>query len=101
MKRQGPILDYASPAAERKRDEARREAVEQYNQATFGERRPLVSTLARFGLFVVIVLSLFLPRGAVRFVDLLLIAGFVLWQVRRNGWKPDRWIAFRYPWRRW
>ena len=44
-----PTLDYSSPAEELRREQAvkieRREALERYNESTFGERRPIASAI--------------------------------------------------------
>jgi hypothetical protein len=47
VKRRKAVLDYSSPTEEqrreRKQEDERREAVERYDEAAFGERRPVAS----------------------------------------------------------
>ena len=95
------ILDYSSPAQEqtreRKLEEERREKLEDYNESTFGERRPIASAFLRWGVFVTIVslLIIFLPRGIGRPLAWLASVGYTVWEIRRDGWSALRW-PFRW-----
>ncbi len=106
MKHPQNILDYSSPAQEQTRErtleEERREAVEAYNESTFGERRPIQQAFVRFAVFLLIqrVIAYFLPRGIVRLLEWLVVAAFMVWQVRTEGWRVAR-SSFRQPWRWW
>ena len=101
------ILDYSSPAEEQRRERAaedeRREAIERYNESTFGERRPIASAFLRIAVFVAIaaVLIWILPRRAGRLVVSLLAIAFAVWERRKAGWASNGWASLRYPWRRW
>src|SRR5687768_11304010 len=96
-----PTLDYSSPAQEQLRErsaeERRRAALENYNESTFGERRPIASALVRFALAVVVaavlawLLPQLMPRRSARLVLALLALAFVVWEARREGWTFGGW----------
>jgi hypothetical protein len=101
-----PTLDYSSPAEEHRREQAaeteRREAIERYNESTFGEPRPIASAFLRRGVFIAVgvVLVFVLPRRAVRPVTLLLAIALMLWEWGIQGWTPPSWDSLRNRWRR-
>jgi hypothetical protein len=105
-RKHSPILDYSSPADEQRRERAveddRRERVEDYNESTFGERRPITSAVLRVGVFVAIAAALeyFLPRTAGRLIVLLLAVAFAAWEWRKKGRAPPSWDELWYRWRR-
>ena len=92
-----PTLDYSSPAEEQRREQGaeteRREAIERYNESSFGEPRPIASAFLRRGVFIVvaIVLVFVLPRRAVRPVLALLAIALALWDWGIHGWAPPSW----------
>ncbi len=100
-----PTLDYSSPAEEQRRErtaeDERREAIERYNESTFGERRPIASAFLRIAVFVAIaaVLIWFLPRRSGRLVASLLLVVFAVWEWRKEGWAPKSWDALWHRWR--
>ena len=103
-----PTLDYSSPAEERRRERSaedeRREAIERYNESTYGERRPIAAAFLRIAVFVIItgVLVWILPRRMDRLVVSLLAIAFAVWEWRKGGWTSSHaWMSLRYPWRRW
>jgi hypothetical protein len=83
------ILDYSTLELERSRERRierdRRKAIEDYNEATFGERRPLVGTLIRlFELFVVCAIVVMLvPRPYDLWAVIATIAIAKFWEYRR------------------
>ena len=91
-----PTLDYSSPANERRREldaEARRrKGIEDYNEATFGERRPIAAAMTRTLTLMAVVavgylaLRGYLPRRGAGLVLWLPILAFLLWQGVRGGW---------------
>jgi hypothetical protein len=89
--RPNTILDYSSTADEQRREreaeDKRREALELYNESTFGERRPIASTFLRLAAVAVLacLIVLFLPRRLARPLGSLAIVAFVLWEMRRRG----------------
>lgn len=93
------ILDYSSPAEEHRRQQSaedqRREALELYNLATEGERRPIASTFLRYGIFLVImiVLAFLLPRRAFRWISVLGVIALAFWEGygRWGNGRPSRW----------
>lgn len=95
-----PTLGYSSPVEEHRREEAaeteRREAIEDYNESTFGEARPIASAFLRRAGFVAvgIVLVFVLPRRAVRPVVLLLAIALGLLEWGIQGWDPPSWNSF-------
>lgn len=99
-----PTLDYSSPAEEQRREQAaeteRREAIERYNESTFGEPRPIASAFLRRAVFIAVaaVLVFVLPRRALRPAILLLGIGLVLWEWGLQGWNPPSWNSL---WNRW
>jgi len=101
-----PTLDYSSPAEEHRREQAaaaeRREAIENYNESTFGEPRPVASAFLRRAVFIAVgvVLVFVLPRGAVRPVVLLLAIALALWEWGIQGWNPPSWNSLWNRWRR-
>lgn len=104
VKHSKPLLDSSSPPQAPQRelsaDEARREAVARYNEATFGERRPIVAALTRFAICfaVAVVAACVLPRHARRPVVLLVAVAFVVWEARKDG--VSGWLASRDLWPR-
>jgi hypothetical protein len=106
--RPNPVLDYSSPAAEQVRcrtpEQERREALEAYNEAEFGERRPIVSVLVQIAVLAAIlcVLAVFLPRGVARILDGIVIVGFIAWRARNGGLSSNPSTSIRNPYRfRW
>jgi hypothetical protein len=101
-----PTLDYSSPAEEHRREHAaeaeRREATERYNEATFGEPRPIASAFLRRAVFIAVgvVLVFVLPRRAVRPVALLMAIALALWECGIQGWTPPSWNSLWNRWRR-
>ncbi len=75
-------LDYSSPALDGKREVEseilRRQAIEDYDEATFGEHRPIASMLWRLAVFlpVIALLSLFLPQILVFSIGLIVLLLF-------------------------
>ena len=102
----GPTLDYSSPAQEHRREHAaeaeRRQGIENYNESTFGEPRPIASAFVRRAFFVAVgvVLVFVLPRGAVRTLIVLLGVALVLWEWGIQGWNPPSWTSLWNRWRR-
>jgi hypothetical protein len=84
-------LEYSSPAQDHRREteeeQKRREALETYNESTFGERRPFAAPPLRYlAFFLVIVLIAFLlPRRA--FYPLAIAATVVYHYL---GWRASR-----------
>ena len=88
------MLDYSSPAEESEREKAseerRRKALGDYNESTFGERRPLrnavVLSLVRVA--IAVPLGFILPRWAVRllppFLPLLALVVALIWRRLRR-----------------
>ena len=97
-----PTLDYSALAEEQRRERTaeheRREAIERYNESTFGERRPIVSAFVRIALFVAIaaVLISILPRHIGRLIVAVLAIGFAVWEWRKEGWAPPSWDVLWY-----
>ena len=90
-----PILNDSPPA-----EQQRHEALERYNESTFGERRPITAAFLEFALFVAIgiLLACFLPRGIFFGLSLLLLfVLFRLWRWRKQGWTPPTWDALHRP----
>jgi hypothetical protein len=87
-----PILDYSSQADEQKRDEAeerqRREGLENYAEATFGERRPIAMSFFRIVVFAAVIALIFLvfPRKVGMLIAALATLASVALQVRRSEW---------------
>jgi Flp pilus assembly protein TadB len=85
-----PTLDYSSHAEEKRREQAaadeRRESVENYNESTFGERRPIASVFLRVAIILAIAAVLFwlLPRRTARLIAILLIIAFAVWDARKG-----------------
>jgi hypothetical protein len=76
-------LDYSSPAQERQQEDQaetqRRDALDNYNQSTFGERRPfLQGPLFRWFIFVLIatLVICLTPRSVHNFVGVILALAF-------------------------
>lgn len=99
-----PTIDYSSPAEEHRREEAaeaeRREKLEEYNESTYGEPRPIVSAFLRRAVIVgiAVVLMFVLPRRAIRPVLFLLAIALGLWEWGTQGWNPPSWNSL---WNRW
>ena len=103
-----PTLDYSSPAEEQQRERTaeieRREAIERYNESTFGERRPIAAAFLRVTIFVAIaaVLVWILPRRTGWPVVSVLAVPFAVWEWRKEGGTSSTgWRSLRYPWRLW
>lgn len=98
MEHPRPILNYSSPAEEHRREQEReaerREAIELYNESTFGERRPIASAFLRIvAMSALVALTLWVfPRGVGRALAWVIVLVFVVWQVRRDGWPPPRYL---------
>ncbi len=103
MKQSKPTLDYSSPAQECQATQAaerqRRKPTEQYNLATFGQRRPLRSALRHAFTYVVIggLLGVLLPRR-LRWIVLLVMFLLFVWPMLRVGHVPT-WRQLRRRWR--
>ena len=101
-----PTLDYSSPAEEQRREQVaeieRREAIERYNDSTFGERRPIASAFLRRAILVVIAVGLacILPRRTGRLVVSILAVALAAWEWRISGWAPPSWDSLWHRWRR-
>ena len=82
-----PILEYSSTPQEKAREQIaemeRREKLEDYNEATFGERRPIWNTFIRLSIFIAIELAILalLPRGWSRPLSWTALIAFIVWQV--------------------
>jgi hypothetical protein len=77
-------LDYSSPIEERKRERSsedqRRAAIENYNQSTFGERRPFLrGPFIRWVFFALILclMAAVLPRWLFRWMAYVVVAIFL------------------------
>lgn len=85
-----PVLDYSSPAEERRRDrvaeDERREKVWSYNESTFGERRPIAAAFGRLAVVMVVAALgvLLLPRGFQRPFGWLVLIAYGAWEWRRK-----------------
>ncbi len=83
-------LGYSSPALERKREDEseilRRRALEDYNEATFGERRPIAAEFFRIALFLMItvLISVFLPRKIAKPLGLITAILLVVYRARKS-----------------
>jgi hypothetical protein len=101
-----PILDYSSPAQEQERErdkeDLRQKAIENYNESTFGERRPIRSGFARFAVMsaVGVLIILLLPRAVARVLMWAPVGIFFVWQGRAEGWRVPR-SSFLRPWKWW
>ena len=79
-------LDYSSPAEEQAREaehEARRrQALDDYNESTFGEPHPYLGPLKRFTIFALLMAPIiwFLPNWLARPVSWLAGVAFVIWE---------------------
>jgi hypothetical protein len=86
-----PILDYSSTADEHRREheaeDKRREALELYNESTFGERRPIASTFLRLAVVAVLgcLIVWLLPRRVAKPLGSLAVVAYIVWEVRRRG----------------
>jgi hypothetical protein len=102
--RRRTALDDSSPAEEqqreRKKEDDRRDAIERYNESTFGERRPIASAFLRIAAIVALAFLMhwFLPRNVARTLAAITIVAFAFWEIRRDGWRqrfgvhrPSRW----------
>ena len=91
MDRPKPVLDYSSTAGEQRREreeeDKRREALELYNESTFGERRPIASTFLRLGAVAVLACLIvwFLPRRVARPFGSLAVIAFIVSEMRKRG----------------
>ena len=100
-------LDYSSPAQERERsrlaEDERRGAIEAYNQATFGDKRPLGSFLLRTAaaLGVAFLLILLLPRPYGRIAASVPIIALAVWEWRRSGFSTTGAHSLRPPFHWW
>jgi hypothetical protein len=107
MERPKPVVDYSSPAEERTRgrkaEDERREAIERYNESTFGERRPIASAFLTLAVFVVVVsaVSWFLPPKVGRPLAWVTVMAFVVWEWRKAGWPSGGGSSLWRPWRWW
>ena len=103
---QRPILDYSSPreekAQQRSAEDERREKTENYNEATFGERRPFQNAFVRLAMFAAIEVAivLLLPRGWNRLASWVAVVGFLVWQGKTEGSRGTR-SSLTRPWRWW
>jgi hypothetical protein len=94
MDNQKPIPDYSSPAQERAREQAaedaRRQAIENYNESTFGEPHPIASTFSIIAILVTLIaaLFLFLPSRLVEPLSWVAILGSAVWEARKNSRRP-------------
>jgi len=79
-------LEYSSPAREGQQEVERREALENYNESTFGERRPVAGAFVRFAIFAAILvpLAFLLPRGPFYLVSIPLSLAFAFWEKLGN-----------------
>jgi hypothetical protein len=104
VKRRKAVLDYSSPTEEqrreRKQEDERREAVERYNEAAFGERRPVALAFLRIAAIGALgfLMHWFLPRNVARTLAAITTVAFSVWLIRRDGWRrafglhwPSRW----------
>jgi hypothetical protein len=78
-------LDYATRSVEHDAERLaaeHRKHVEDYNEATFGERRPFIATFFRLFVFMatVTLLIFLLPRSAGRPMVWLAVVAFFLWE---------------------
>jgi hypothetical protein len=102
---QKPILDYSSPASEQARErqaeQQREQAIETYNESTFGERKPMASLFVRLAVFCFVIAALIflLPRHIGQPLAWMALVGFLIWDGKKSGWKPGR--SLRHPWRWW
>lgn len=86
-------LDYSSAAKEREREEdrerERRDALESYNESTFGERRPLRTTLLHWAVLVTALgvigfgVTPFIGRVPGQLLMYMVVAAFLLLEYRR------------------
>jgi hypothetical protein len=87
-----PMLDYSSTAEEQRREEQeqreRQEALNTYNESTFGEPHPFAGPLLRWfvGALIITAAVLWLPRLPGRILALLVALVFVI----RERWLYDR-----------
>ena len=101
MDRPKPTLDYSCPADEQTREAdalaERREKVEAYNDATFGDRRPIRADVLRLVAFALVVglVVWFVPRKLRWPLTTLLIAGFAVWDTWRSGRPPGNGLSDR------
>jgi hypothetical protein len=85
----GIKLDYALPDTQldpaEQREKERREALENYNESTFGERHPsFVLFRAIAAMVVMFFVALLLPRQIGELIAFVLITGYVAWERWRS-----------------
>ena len=101
MDRPKPTLDYSSPAEEQAREAnalaERREKVEAYNEATFGDRRPIRADILRLVAVAAVGggIVLLLPRYVGKWVATLVLMAFGLWEMWRSGRPPGNGLSDR------
>lgn len=77
-------LDYSSPAREGQEERERREALDNYNQSTFGERRPVAASLLRLAVTLIVLTPLVMTvsRRTASLLTLLGCAAYLVWEWR-------------------
>jgi hypothetical protein len=79
-------LDYSSPAQEQARgaeqEAKRRQALDDYNESTFGEPHPYLGPLKRIAILFLVIAPImwFLPRRLARPFGLLAVVAFIIWE---------------------
>lgn len=86
MPKQPVPLDYSCPAREGQEERDRREALESYNLSTFGERRPVVTTVIGLAVLLLVLsaLAFVLSRRMMFVADLIGFGGFLAWRWYRE-----------------
>jgi hypothetical protein len=82
-----PILDYSSRSGERRRDldeeQERRDAIRKYDEATFGDQRPIVMAISRVAAVtaLALVVQFTFPPGAAKVLVWIGVSIFVVWEI--------------------
>jgi hypothetical protein len=85
------ILDYSSSEQERGRErlaeDERRQAIENYNESTFGEPHPVASAVSRIAVLTAVVVGLFvmLPSRIAEPVAWVAVLGGAVWEARKGA----------------